>query len=72
MLRCACAAAVLALVALGAPALAVTANEKMETCKFGADHQKLKGAKRKKFLSRCMADTDAPARKRSAPPQKSS
>jgi hypothetical protein len=39
---------------------ALTAKEKMETCKFGADDQKLKGAARKTFLSKCMADTDAP------------
>ena len=64
MLRYVLAAAVLALVAVGAPALAVTAKEKMETCKFGADDQKLTGAARKKFLSRCMANTDAPAKRK--------
>ena len=42
------------------PAAALTAAEKMETCKFGADHQKLAGAARKKFLTKCMADV-APA-----------
>ena len=41
---------------LAAPATALTPAEKMETCKFGADHQKLAGAARKKFLSRCMAE----------------
>jgi hypothetical protein len=52
-------AAVLAgLAAFAAPASALTPEEKMETCKFGADSQKLTGAKRKKFLARCMADTD--------------
>ena len=44
------------------PAHAVTPAEKMETCKFGADADKLTGAKRKRFLSRCMANTDAPAK----------
>jgi hypothetical protein len=44
------------------PASAITAAEKMETCKFGADADKLAGAKRKRFLSRCMANTDAPAK----------
>ena len=51
--------AVLALAAVLAPATpasALTAAEKMETCKFGADHQKLAGAARKKFLAKCMAD----------------
>jgi hypothetical protein len=43
------------------PASALTAAEKMETCKFGADHQKLTGAARKKFMSKCMAD-DASAK----------
>jgi hypothetical protein len=43
------------------PAAALTETEKMETCKFGADHQKLTGAARKKFLAKCMAN-DAPAR----------
>jgi hypothetical protein len=43
-----------------APLLAVTAKQKMETCKFGADHQQLKGAARKKFLSNCMANRDSP------------
>ena len=28
----------------------------METCKFGADHQKLEGAKRKTFIAKCMAN----------------
>jgi hypothetical protein len=60
--------ALLAALALGTPASAVTAAEKMETCKFGADAQKLAGAGRKKFLARCMAETDTPA-KRSATPQ---
>jgi hypothetical protein len=52
------AAALVALAAIAAPASALTPEEKMETCKFGADSQKLTGAKRKKFLARCMADTD--------------
>jgi hypothetical protein len=56
--------AALLLTAMGAPALAVTPAEKMETCKFGADADKLTGAKRKKFLSRCMADAPAKAAKK--------
>lgn len=46
----------------GTPAFAVTAKEKMETCKFGADDQKLAGAARKSFLTKCMANSDAPAK----------
>jgi hypothetical protein len=34
-----------------APAMAATAQQKKETCEFGADDQKLTGAARKKFLS---------------------
>jgi hypothetical protein len=47
---------------LPAPASAITAKEKMETCKFGADDQKLKGGHRTTFIKRCMADekTDKP------------
>jgi hypothetical protein len=49
------------------PAAALTAAEKMETCKFGADHQKLTGAARKKFLEKCMAEVAAPAAPAGAP-----
>ena len=42
------------------PAFALTAKQKMETCKFGADDQKLTGAARKKFLAKCMANRDSP------------
>lgn len=41
---------------LATPASALTAKQKMETCKFGADDQKLTGAKRKTFIARCMAN----------------
>lgn len=43
-----------------APAFAATSNEKMETCKFGADDQKLAGAARKNFMAKCMSNKDAP------------
>jgi hypothetical protein len=55
-------AGVLAALAFAAPAHAVTAKEKMETCKFGADDQKLAGAARKSFLSKCMAN-EGPAKR---------
>jgi psiF repeat len=48
------------------PTSALTRKEKMETCKIGADHEKLTGAKRKHFISRCMAGEHAkrkPAKK---------
>jgi len=43
---------------LATPASAITKEQKMETCKFGADDQKLEGAKRKSFMANCMANRD--------------
>jgi len=40
------------------PASALTKAQKAETCKFGADDQKLTGAKRTAFLNKCMANRD--------------
>jgi psiF repeat len=44
---------------LAAPASAVTAKDKADTCKIGADAQKLTGGKRKTFIAQCMAQADA-------------
>jgi len=60
LIRFICAAGAVVLVNLGTPAAALTPEEKMETCKIGADAQKLTGAKRKRYLARCMADGDSP------------
>jgi hypothetical protein len=54
------AAGLASLLLFEAPAFALTAKQKMETCKFGADDQKLAGAARKAFLSKCMANRDSP------------
>lgn len=43
-----------------ASSFAVTSKEKMETCKFGADDQKLQGAARKAFMAKCMSNRDDP------------
>lgn len=48
---------------LSAPASALTAQQKMGTCRFGADDQKLKGPARQDFIKKCMASADAPAGK---------
>lgn len=40
------------------PATAATKAQKMETCKFGADHNKLTGKKRSDFMKRCMANAN--------------
>jgi hypothetical protein len=61
MRRCLFLAGVLLISALpSAPSFAVTAKEKMATCKFGADDQKLAGAKRAVFMKNCMANKNDP------------
>lgn len=45
----------LPLLLLATPASALTTKQKMETCKFGAQSQKLTGAKRNAFIKHCMA-----------------
>jgi psiF repeat len=50
------------------PALALTAKQKMETCKFGADDQKLAGAARKAFMTKCMGK-EGPADRKPGKPQ---
>jgi hypothetical protein len=42
------------------PAAAITAKEKMATCKFGADDQKLQGKPRTAFIAKCMANKNDP------------
>lgn len=49
------AIAFLPVLLLAAPAAAVTSQEKMETCKVGAESQQLEGAKRDAFIKKCMA-----------------
>lgn len=60
MLRYASIAALLIAMLPSAPCFALTAKEKMVTCKFGADDQKLQGAARAKFLKNCMANRNDP------------
>ena len=55
MLRTIAVSALLPLVLLASPASAATNQEKMETCKVGAESQQLTGAKRNAFIKRCMA-----------------
>jgi psiF repeat len=69
VLRPASLIGVLVFVFAGTPASAVTSQQKMETCKFGADDQKLEGAARKAFLSKCMAnEKPSPAKSKLPPP----
>jgi hypothetical protein len=60
MLRSAAVAALLTVTLCSAPCLAATAKDKMATCKFGADDQKLQGAARSAFMKKCMSDKDDP------------
>jgi hypothetical protein len=48
----------LPLLLLTSPASAATQEQKMETCKFHADGQKMEGAKRKAFMAKCMSNRD--------------
>jgi hypothetical protein len=68
MLRTLTVISLLPLLLLTTPASALTAKQKMETCKAGADSQQLKAAKRTDFIKRCMAkgNYEPPARKTAA------
>jgi hypothetical protein len=69
MLRFAMAAGLAVTLVGGTPASAATPKQKMETCKFGADDQKLQGAARQKFMANCMANRDSPRGKPVAAPR---
>ncbi len=60
MLRYAFIAATLAVMLPSIPAYAVSAKDKMATCKFGADDQKLQGTARNNFMKKCMANRNDP------------
>ena len=49
------AIAFISVMLVATPAAAVTSQEKMETCKVGAESQQLEGAKRDAFIKKCMA-----------------
>lgn len=57
----------LPLVLLATPASAITTDEKLETCKVGAQSQNLEGAKADAFVKKCMAKGNyEPAARRDA------
>ncbi len=68
MLRYVVAAAMLAATLPSAPSFALTAKDKMATCKFGADDQKLQGKARNAFMKKCMSNKDEPRGAAMAPP----
>ena len=67
IIRLTMAAGLAASFLLSPSAFAATSKEKMETCTFGADDQKLTGAKRKAFLTKCMSNADSPRGKPAMP-----
>ena len=67
MIRYAAIAAVLGLMLAGVPSFSVTAKNKMATCKFGADDQKLQGVARDAFMKKCMSNKDEPRSSTGAP-----
>lgn len=70
MVRLMGVAALAASMLLTLPAFAATSKDKQETCKFGADDQKLAGAARKSFMAKCMSSKDLPRGKTVAPAPK--
>ena len=60
MLRYAVIATLLAVLLPSPPSFAINAKDKMETCKFGADDQKLQGPARNAFIKKCMSNKDDP------------
>ena len=60
MSRCAFLAAALIVLVPAGPCFAVDAKQKMATCQFGADQQRLQGEARDAFLKKCMEDRDDP------------
>ena len=60
MRRYAFLAGILIVMLPSAPSFAVSPKDKMATCKFGADDQKLQGAARTAFMKKCMANRDDP------------
>jgi hypothetical protein len=71
MLRPIAVIGLLPLLLLASPASAApTKAQKLETCKFGADDQKLEGAKRDAFIKKCIAqgNFEPPGRKATKKP----
>ena len=69
MVRSMAAAGLAASFLFSLPALAATSKQKQETCKFGADDQKLTGAARKSFMAKCISNADSPRSKATPAPK---
>ena len=48
------------MVLLSSSSFAATPKQKMETCKFGADHPMLAGKQRADFIKKCMSEKNDP------------
>jgi len=70
MLRLALFSGILAAMLPAGTSFAVEAKDKMETCKFGADDQKLEGKKRDAFIKNCMSNRNDPRGTASTKPKK--
>jgi hypothetical protein len=60
MSRCAFLVAALIVLLPAGECFAVDAKQKLATCKFGADQQRLQAEARDAFLKKCMEDRDDP------------
>ena len=60
MLRTAVFGVLVAVMLPSAPCFAISAKDKMATCKFGADDQNLQGAERTAFMKKCMSNKNDP------------
>jgi hypothetical protein len=67
MLRTLGLMSLLPILLVATPAAAATAEQKKETCTFGADEAKLEGKKRDDYIKKCMANANyEPAARRDA------
>jgi hypothetical protein len=60
MLRLAAVLASLSVVLVNTPTFAITQQQKLETCTFGANNQKLTGQARNDFITKCISDEASP------------
>jgi hypothetical protein len=67
MLRPIVVATLFAAALASAQSFAVSAKDKQETCKIGADAQNLQGPDRARFMKNCMANRDDPRGPAAAP-----
>ena len=67
MFRYVLVAGILIMMLPNVPSFALSAKDKMATCKFGADDQKLQGPARAAFMKKCMSNKNDPRGSGAAP-----